>query len=432
MAKMIPDAALKYLKDKNLKPAFSYLDVWNEEHATGFTVAKAMQVDVLTDIKAAVEQAVEKGQSWESFRKNLRPTLQSKGWWGRKDMVDPVTGETVSAQLGSDRRLKTIYDVNTGQAYRKGTWDRGQASTAHPYILYSLGPSAHHREAHQAWAGLVLPKEDPFWNTHAPMNGWGCKCYLRFLSKATFERYQAEGYPIPKNLDGSGGGAAPIKTERPPMRYQTVVDKRTGRVERLPEGISPGFGWNPGQVGRDVPTFSEFLKKTRANYPQQFQAVAETVLKNTIKRDQFRGFIDGALAGKLTGDNLTAAGFLDDQVVGWLMKNRAKDVGAGTVITLESRLVKGPKADRHTQAGDALSVEEWKGLIEVLLGAQVFFEEATGNLIYLGLNGEKVVVKLEGEAISRRGATLNQPLIVSVYKATPEEVERILKLLKVK
>jgi len=39
------------LKDKKLKVAFSYKDVWNEEHATAFTVAKAMQLDVLSDIK---------------------------------------------------------------------------------------------------------------------------------------------------------------------------------------------------------------------------------------------------------------------------------------------------------------------------------------------------------------------------------------------
>ena len=37
---IIPDAALNYIKDKKLKLGFSYKDVWNEEHATAFTVAK--------------------------------------------------------------------------------------------------------------------------------------------------------------------------------------------------------------------------------------------------------------------------------------------------------------------------------------------------------------------------------------------------------
>lgn len=51
---MIPDKALRYIKQKELKPAFSYKDVWNEEHITSFTVAKVMNVDILKDIKNAV------------------------------------------------------------------------------------------------------------------------------------------------------------------------------------------------------------------------------------------------------------------------------------------------------------------------------------------------------------------------------------------
>ena len=54
---MIPREALRYIRNKKLAPRFSYKDIWNEEHATNFTVAKAMQLDVLKDIKDAVEEA---------------------------------------------------------------------------------------------------------------------------------------------------------------------------------------------------------------------------------------------------------------------------------------------------------------------------------------------------------------------------------------
>ena len=40
--RLIPRQALEYIRNKKLRPAFSYKDVWNEEHATAFTVAKAM------------------------------------------------------------------------------------------------------------------------------------------------------------------------------------------------------------------------------------------------------------------------------------------------------------------------------------------------------------------------------------------------------
>ena len=108
MSELINRRALYYIKQKKLRPAFSYKDVWNEEHAAAFTVAKAMQLDVLADIKTAVEKAIESGTTFEQFKKDLKPTLVSKGWWGRKDMTDQLTGETITAQLGSDRRLRTF------------------------------------------------------------------------------------------------------------------------------------------------------------------------------------------------------------------------------------------------------------------------------------------------------------------------------------
>ncbi|MDR0638331.1 MAG: hypothetical protein LBG27_05420 [Spirochaetaceae bacterium] len=41
MPDFIPKIALDYIKSKSLKTGFSYLDVWHEEHAKAFTVAKA-------------------------------------------------------------------------------------------------------------------------------------------------------------------------------------------------------------------------------------------------------------------------------------------------------------------------------------------------------------------------------------------------------
>ena len=143
---IIPNAALNYIKDKKLKVGFSYKDVWNEEHATAFTVAKAMQLDVLSDIKSAVETAIKDGHSFEHFKKDLQPTLIKKGWWGRKKMTDPLTGEEVDAQLGSDRRLKTIYDTNLRSAYQKAQYERTMESDLHPYLMYRVGNSTRHQD----------------------------------------------------------------------------------------------------------------------------------------------------------------------------------------------------------------------------------------------------------------------------------------------
>jgi hypothetical protein len=249
MADIIPKAALDYIKNKNLKVGFSYKDVWNEEHAAAFTVAKAMELDVLSDMHNAVIQAVEKGQSFSSFKKNIIPTLEQRGWI-KRDVTDNVTGQTVTTHLGSDRRLKTIYNVNMRSAYQKGQYDRAMASDLHPYLMYRVGPSVKHREDHLSWDGLILPKDDPWWDSHFPPNGWGCKCYTRAVTEAQRKKYEAEGIPVPPAADGKGGGRLKVKMEAPKDGTHWFYNERKKVLEEVPNGVDPAFNWNQGKMSR--------------------------------------------------------------------------------------------------------------------------------------------------------------------------------------
>jgi len=283
MADIVPKEALAYLKNKNLKVGFSYKDVWHEEHATAFTVAKAMQLDVLADLHTAVVDAMEKGQSFESFKKNIAPVLQEKGWWGKKEMTDLLTGETVNAQLGSDRRLKTIYRVNMRSAYQKGQYERTMESDLHPYLMYRIGPSIHHREDHKSWDGLILPKDDPWWDSHFPPNGWGCKCYTRAVTEARKKQYEENGIPTAPRLDGTGGGNVPAKTQAPPVKYKSYFNERKGTVEQVPDGVDPAFNWNQAKSRNNIAL--QKLEKSKRNYEKaagvKLVKLNEDGLKNT-------------------------------------------------------------------------------------------------------------------------------------------------------
>ena len=169
-----PKEARDYLDGKHLRPAFDYRDVSAQEHAAGFTVAKAMELDLLRDMKAAVRQALDEGRTWRQFQKDLEPTLRKAGWWGRKEMTDRRTGETREVQLGSPRRLKIIYRSNLRAARAAGQWERAQRTKAtHPFIRYGRSPSREPRQEHRAWEGTILPVDDPWWDTHWTPNGWG-------------------------------------------------------------------------------------------------------------------------------------------------------------------------------------------------------------------------------------------------------------------
>lgn len=220
---------IAFLKHKGWKPAFSYLDVWGQEHAFAFTVAKALQLDVLATIREALEKALEDGIPFERFQKELEPRLRELGWWGTKTMVDPETGETVAARLGSPRRLKTIYWANTRAARGAGQWDRAQRTKdALPYLAYMLGPSENHRPQHAAKAGLILPIDDPFWDSWFPQNGWGCKCWVRQVTEREALRL-------------GGVSAAPV------IEMREWRNKRTGEVQWVPDGIDPAWNTNPGK-----------------------------------------------------------------------------------------------------------------------------------------------------------------------------------------
>lgn len=188
----------------------------------------------------------------------------SKGWWGKKQMIDPLTGKTVNAQLGSDRRLKTIYRVNMRSAYQKEQYEQTMQSELHPYLMYRIGPSIRHRKEHVSWDGLILPKNDPWWDSHLPPNGWGCKCYTRAVSEARLKKYEASGIRIPPAADGTGGGTLQVKTEAPPVNYKTYINERKGTVEKVPEGIDPAFNWNVGKAGSKAA--AQKLADSKKNY----------------------------------------------------------------------------------------------------------------------------------------------------------------------
>lgn len=222
-----PPEASRFLANKDWLPAFSFQDVEAEEHATAFTVAKAMQIDVLKDIREELQRALDEGIPFDQFQRDLRPRLEARGWWGKAEMVDPATGKARAVQLGSPRRLRVIYQSNLRAARAAGQWERIQRTKrALPYLEYRLGPSERHRPHHQAKEGMVLSADDPFWASWYPPNGWGCKCWVRQLTRA-----QAEA----RGIDAS-----------PEVPMHDVVNTRTGEVKRVPVGIDPGWERNPG------------------------------------------------------------------------------------------------------------------------------------------------------------------------------------------
>jgi len=117
---MAPDQAIKWFEQKGYEISWDWFDVWERQHAKAFTVAKAMQYDILKDIRDAINQVQSKGLTNRQFRSLLTAKLKARGWWGKVDRINPKTGKLQTVQLGSPWRLNTIYQTNTQAAMMAG------------------------------------------------------------------------------------------------------------------------------------------------------------------------------------------------------------------------------------------------------------------------------------------------------------------------
>jgi hypothetical protein len=224
-----PEEAIAFFRQKGFRIGFDYRDVWQQEHQAAFTVAKAMHIDILKDIREFVDQAIADGTTLATFQKELMPRLQARGWWGKQEMADPLTGEAKLVQLGSPSRLELIYDTNLATAYSEGQWERIQRNKElFPFLEYIRSASVNPRHTHLAYAGLVLPVNDPFWASHLPIKEYKCKCTVVQHTQRMLDR---EGLKV---------GTAP------PEVMRTVLNKRTGEVMQVPTGVHPAFNYPPG------------------------------------------------------------------------------------------------------------------------------------------------------------------------------------------
>lgn len=248
-----PEAALNAFRAKGLKPTFAWQDMLGDEHARAFTVAKMMDVDLLDDTRQLLDRAIDEGMNLRWFKDNLISELQAKGWWGKKGMIDPLTGNPVMAQLGSSRRLETIFRTNMQTGYSIGSWEGiQQAKEAMPYLMYDALDDHRTRPEHAAWDNLILPVDDPWWDTHHPTNGWNCRCGTIQYSKKQLDR-------AGKTVDKS-----------PKMEHYTWENPRTGDVRRVPEGLDPGWDHNAGKDS--YAKIKDVMAEKIAALPAEYQA----------------------------------------------------------------------------------------------------------------------------------------------------------------
>ncbi|GJQ32626.1 MAG: hypothetical protein HBSAPP04_14650 [Ignavibacteriaceae bacterium] len=207
---LTPEEIVQYLRGKGLAVTFEWAELWQSANNRAFTVSKMFQLDLLADVQASLASAVENGESFEQWKRKLRPELIQKGWWGEvqaKDApgFDPANfpdqdGEEY-IQLGSNRRMKTIFYTNRTVSYAQGRYKRLlENASARPFWMYITVGDERTRKSHAALDGNVWRFDDPVWEKIFPPNDWGCRCSVRALNA---QDMAAEGLKLSPPLPDS-------------------------------------------------------------------------------------------------------------------------------------------------------------------------------------------------------------------------------------
>ena len=236
------EEAIAFFRAKLNLPTATWTDIWQLMHTKAFVVAGAMKADLLQDLRAAVDGAIADGTTLETFRKAFDGIVERHGW---------------SYVGGRNWRTRVIYETNVRTAYAAGRWQQmtdPDLLRLRPYLLYRHGDSLQPRPHHLAWDGLVLPADDPWWQTHYPPNGWGCKCRVFSISPRELE-----------SMGKSGPDTAPDDGT-----YEWT-DRRTGKVHTVPNGIDPGWAYNVGEKTDWTPDLAKYPAGLRKHISNELE-----------------------------------------------------------------------------------------------------------------------------------------------------------------
>jgi SPP1 gp7 family putative phage head morphogenesis protein len=279
-----PAAAIEYLKRKGYTFSWNWFDTWRDAHARAFTVAKVAKVELLRDIRNAVQSAISEGKTLQQFKKELTPKLQKAGWWGKKEHVDEETGEVTEVQLGSPRRLKTIYETNLQTAYMAGRY-KGQMEAADdlPYLQYIAVMDGKTTDTCRDMHGKVFRADDPIWNEFYPPNHWGCRARVRSLSERQVQRMGL----VPESSEGRIVEKEVIVGKGAKARKETVTGLNIGHGKTFWTGA--GWDYNPGKEAW-MPDLSVYHEND-----------ASAFIKDGFGGPMYRQFLDarGALGGEI-------------------------------------------------------------------------------------------------------------------------------------
>ncbi|HHL33113.1 MAG TPA: hypothetical protein ENJ30_01970 [Desulfobulbaceae bacterium] len=339
-----------------------------EARTRAFAVSGIAKGDELDTVFAALQQAIDKGISFDEFKKQSGDIFERRGWVGKRAW-----------------RVDNIFRTNIQTAYNVGHYKQLMDDRdVFPYWQYSAINDSRTRPTHLAMDGRVWPADDPTWATWFPPNGFRCRCSVVGLTRG---QVKARGLKV--------------EQKDPTNRLIEPIDQASGnRMPARPLIPDPGFKYNLGKSYWG--SIGETLADKLNAWPERLSAL---VLQDMVGGPGFEHWLQNP-AGEYP--------------VGLLQPEAATAIGAQTRTVTMSAETAGKQLRVHPelQAGDYVMVQRAIDNGEVI-------QDGKHHLIYiLDQDGYVTVVKS-----TRTGQTI---WLVSFRRLSSDEAKKDRELLRLR
>ena len=290
-ARRVPPAeAIAYMQGRaQVVPTFNAYALWQDEHSRNFTVSRLARADLLQALQGSLAKSVNGDLTRRDWIKGAEKLLTNAGWWGTNEVTDPRTGELVKTRF-DHARLQLIFDTNVRQSQAAGQWQRMlRNKRTHPYARYVTMDDGRVRPEHAAWHNVTLPLDHPWWDMHRPPNGYRCRCRVVGVTQREYD------LGVVKDRPGAAlDTKAPVRTtqmvkQAPPVNLRPWENPATGQIQYVPEGIDPGFDYNPGTAGNSK-AFDDLVQAKLARLsPPVAKAARDSRLATGLPGQAFEG-----------------------------------------------------------------------------------------------------------------------------------------------
>ena len=411
-----PKLAVDYFRSKGYRITWNWQEMSAQAHAQAFTVAKATSLDVLESIQLELDRALATGTTEREFKKNLTPVLQKLGWWGKQINVNS-NGEVEEVQLGSPRRLSTIYRTNLATAYQAGRYQQQLASSeTHPYWQYIATMDDRTRAAHAALHLKVFKYDDPIWQKLYPPNGWGCRCRVRALTQSQVER---EGLIVESSKGKIETHEVSTGTDD---EYQSEVTrfKSDGQTMRTDAGWSGNVG--SAAMGSDVNIAKKLTILQNRKLREQ---VIQSLNNAPARHDAFAQWVGNILTTRRASNAVQPLGFMTDDVAEKIKK--MSGIEPTRLFAVSEKNILHADSLKHGKTGVKLTLKDYQSLPQLIADAQaVLWDKQKNNLLYIakGSDTMKIVINAPYNLKGQKDAL---DVVINAYKASVVDLQKSVK-----